>query len=214
VLAVLQTLSRCAFTGLFLFSSLLAMTADAQNRMPPIPPDQMTDAQKKAATEFGQVRGALTGPWTVLLRSPEMLNRARALSDYLRFNSSLPPRLSEFAILITAREWTQQYEWNAHYALAVKGGLDPEIAKAVAEGHRPDRMADDEAALYDFCIELHRNRSVSDATYARALAAFGEQGIVDIVGLQGWYTLVAMTLNTARVPLPAGVTPALAPFPR
>ena len=186
----------------------------AQTRMPPLPADRMTEAQKKAAAEFEAARGTLSGPWAVILRSPEMINRARSLSDYLRFNSSLPPRLSEFVILITAREWTQQDQWNAHHSLAMKGGLNPEIAKAVAEGRRPEKMADDEAALYDFCIELHRNRSVSDATYARALAKFGEQGVVDAIGLSGWYTLVAMVLNTARTPLPADAAPALAPFPR
>ena len=182
--------------------------------MPPIPKEKMTDAQKKALAEFEAARGALSGPWAVILRSPEMLNRARGLSDYLRFNSSLPPRLSEFVILITAREWTQQYEWNAHHSLAMKGGLAPETAKAIAEGRRPDKMADDEAALYDLCIELHRNRTVSDATYARAVAKLGEQAVVDAVGLSGWYTLVAMMLNTARTPLPANVTPPLAPLPR
>jgi 4-carboxymuconolactone decarboxylase len=182
--------------------------------MPPIPTDKLTEAQKKAAAEFEAARGALSGPWAVILRSPEMVNRARGLSDYLRFKSSLPPRLSEFVILITAREWTQQYEWNAHHPLAIKGGLNPEIAKAVAEGRRPEKMAEDEAALYDFCTELHRYRSVSDATYARALAKFGEQGIVDAIGLSGWYTLVAMVLNTSRTPLPADVRPPLAPFPQ
>ena len=201
VFAVLVSLSLCS-------------SAEAQSRMPPIPADKLTEAQKKAAAEFEAARGTLSGPWAVILRSPDMVNRARGLSDYLRFNSSLPARLSEFVILITAREWTQQYEWNAHHALAMKGGLSPEIAKAVAEGRRPEKMADDEAALYDFCIELHRNRSVSDATYARALAKFGEQGLVDAIGLSGWYTLVAMVLNTARTPLPAGAAPALAPFPR
>ena len=190
------------------------MPADAQTRMPPIPAEKMTDAQKSAAAEFEAVRGPLTGPWAVLLRSPDMINRARGLSDYLRFKSSLPPRLSELVILITAREWAQNYEWNAHYPLAVKGGLNAEIAKAIAEGRRPEHMAADEAALYDFCTELHTNRSVSDATYARALKTFGEQGIVDAVGLSGWYTLVAMVLNTARTPLPAGAEAALAPFPR
>jgi 4-carboxymuconolactone decarboxylase len=190
------------------------MVAQPQDRMPPIPADNMTEAQKKAAEEFTAARGSLTGPWIVLLRSPEVLSRARGLSDYLRFNSVLPPRLSEFVILITARHWTQQYEWNAHYSLALKGGLNPEIAKAVAEGRRPQDMAEDEEAAYDFCMELHRNHSVSDATYARALKTFGEQGIVDMVGLNGYYTLIAMVLNTARTPLPAGATPALAPFPR
>ena len=197
-----------------LLSFLSNGSADAQTRMPPLPADRMTEAQKKAAAEFEAARGTLSGPWAVILRSPEMINRARGLSDYLRFNSSLPPRLSEFVILITAREWTQQYEWNAHHSLAMKGGLNPEIAKAVAEGRRPEKMADDEAALYDFCIELHRNRSVSDATYARAVAKFGEQGVVDAIGLSGWYTLVAMVLNTARTPLPADAAPALPTFPR
>jgi 4-carboxymuconolactone decarboxylase len=209
---LLTTRRLAVFAVLLLFS--FTTNASAQNRMLPIPTDRMTEAQKKAAAEFEAARGTLSGPWAVILRSPEMINRARSLSDYLRFNSSLPPRLSEFVILITAREWTQQYEWNAHHPLAVKGGLNPEIAKAVADGRRPEKMADDEAALYDFCIELNRNRSVSDATYARALAKFGEQGLVDAIGLSGWYTLVAMVLNTARTPLPADAAPALAPFPR
>jgi len=209
---LLTTRRLAVFAVLLLFS--FTTNASAQNRMLPIPTDRMTEAQKKAAAEFEAARGTLSGPWAVILRSPEMINRARSLSDYLRFNSSLPPRLSEFVILITAREWTQQYEWNAHHPLAVKGGLNPEIAKAVADGRRPEKMADDEAALYDFCIELNRHRSVSDATYARALAKFGEQGLVDAIGLSGWYTLVAMVLNTARTPLPADAAPALAPFPR
>jgi 4-carboxymuconolactone decarboxylase len=197
-----------------LLSCFMGTGAESQTRMPPIPADKLTEAQKKAAAEFEAARGTLSGPWAVMLRSPDMINRARALSDYLRFKSSLPPRLSELVILITAREWAQQYEWNAHHPLALKGGLNPEIAKAVAEGRRPENMAADEAALYDFCIELHRNRSVSDATYSRALAKFGEQGVVDTIGLSGWYTLVAMVLNTARTPLPAGAAPQLAPFPR
>jgi 4-carboxymuconolactone decarboxylase len=195
-------------------SLLVSVGAQAQTRMAPIPADKLTDAQKKAAAEFEAARGTLSGPWAVILRSPEMINRARELSDYLRFKSSLPPRLSEMVILITAREWTQQYEWNAHHPLAMKGGLSPEVAKAIAEGRRPENMAADEAALYDFCIELHRNRGVSDATYARAVAKFGENGLVDAIGLSGWYTLVAMTLNTARTPLPPGAAPQLAPFPR
>jgi 4-carboxymuconolactone decarboxylase len=210
---MLQLISRLAVVAV-LFSLSICTSAEAQQRMAPIPKDKMTEAQKKAVAEFEAARGTMGGPWAVILRSPEMVNRARSLSDYLRFNSSLPPRLSELVILITAREWTQQYEWNAHHPLALKGGLKPEIAKAVAEGRRPENMAADEAALYDFCIELHRNHSVSDATYARALATFGEQGLVDTIGLSGWYTLVAMTLNTARTPLPEGAAPQLAPFPR
>jgi 4-carboxymuconolactone decarboxylase len=191
------------------------MSLGAQDRMPPIPAEKMTDAQRKAVEEFRAARGGgVSGPFVPLLRSPEVMNRARAMGDYLRFKSVLPPRLSEFAILITARHWTQNYEWSAHHQLALKGGLRDDIARAVAEGRRPERMAEDEEILYNFTIELQQNKSVSDATYARALAAFGEQGVIDIVGISGYYTFLAMVLNTARTPLPQGSTPGLAPFPR
>ena len=194
--------------------ALFSMSALAQNRMPPIPDDEMTEAQKEAVAEFRAARGEPGGPWAVVLRSPELLNRLRGVSDYLRFNSSLPPRLSEFVILITAREWTQNYEWAAHHPLALEGGLNPDIAAAVADGRRPEGMADDEEAVYDFCTALHRDGRVSDAIYARALAEFGEQGIVEMVGLSGYYTLIAMVLNTARTPLRPGATPMLEPFSR
>ena len=192
----------------------LVMNANAQDRMPPIPADKLTEEQKNALAEFVAARGAPTGPWVVLLRSPEVMSRARALSDYLRFNSVLPPRLSEFIILMMARQWTQQYEWNAHYQLALNGGLDPDVAKAIAEGRRPERMKEDEEILYEFYTDLQRNNSVSDVVYARAVSKFGEQGVVDTVSLMGYYTLISMILNTARTPLPANVTPALTPFPR
>ena len=182
--------------------------------MPPISETEWTDAQRAAVAAFREVRGELSGPWHAILRSPGMLDPARALSDYLRFNSSLPPRLSELVILFTAREWTAQYEWHAHHPLAMRGGLAPEIAEALAEGRRPEGMRPDEAAVHDFCTELHRNRSVSDATYARALEQVGEQGIMDMIGLSGWYTLVSMVLNTARVAPPPDATERLEPFPR
>lgn len=126
----------------------------------------------------------------------------------------LPPRLSELVILITARSWTQNYEWYAHYDLAIQGGLDPEIAKAIAEGRRPNSMASDEEVLYSFVAELLRNQGVSDVTYAQMESQFGEKGVIDAVGIAGYYTLISMVLNTARTPLPEGVTPALAPLPR
>ena len=191
-----------------------SMNANAQNRMPPIPADKMTNDQKKALEDFLAARGTPTGPWVALLRSPDVMTRARALSDYLRFKSVLPPRLSEFVILMTARQWTQQYEWNAHYQLAMTGGLKPDVGKAIAEGRRPEHMAEDEEILYNFCMELHRNQSVSDVTYARAVSKFGEQGVIDTVSLTGYYVMISMILNTARTPLSEGVTPALAPFPR
>ena len=192
-----------------------AGSAGAQDRMPPIPANMMTDAQRKAVDEFKAARSAeLSGPFVPLLRSPEVLSRARAMGDYLRFKSVLPPRLSEFVILLTARRWTQQYEWNAHQPLAAQGGLSADIITAVAEGRRPARMAADEDALYTFCDELIRNQSVSDGTYGKAVAAVGEQGVIDTLGITGYYTMLAMVLNTARTPLPAGAAPALTPFPR
>ena len=125
----------------------------------------------------------------------------------------MPPRLSEFVILITARQWAQPYEWNAHHALALKGGLSADIISAIADGRRPLRLADDEAIVYTLCEELQRNQSVSDETYAKALATLGDRGVIDTLGLTGYYTMLAMVMNTARTPLPAGVKPALAPFP-
>jgi len=193
----------------------LALPATAQDRMPPIPVERLTDTQKKAMAEFAAARKAdVSGPFWPLLRSPEVMNRARAMGDYLRFTSVLPPRLSEFAIIITARQWTQNYEWDVHAPLAQQGGLKPSIIAALADGRRPVEMADDEDVLYTFCDELHRNQSVSDATYDRTVKTFGEQGVIDILGISGYYTMLAMVLNTARTPVPAGHTPALGACPR
>ena len=179
--------------------------AGAQDRMPPIPADKLTDAQKKAIEEFKAARSVdISGPFVAMLRSPEVMNRARAMGDYLRFRSSLPPRLSEFVILLTARRWTQQYEWNAHAPLALKGGLNPDIVKAIAEGRRPDTLAEDEEIVYTLFDEIQRNQSVGDGTYARAVGKLGEQGVIDVIGIAGYYTMLAMVMNTARTPLPEG----------
>src|SRR3954447_4614786 len=195
--------------------ALVPLTAVAQDRMPPIPADKLTDAQRKAIAEFKTARSAeISGPFVPLLRSPEVMNRARAMGDYLRFKSSLPPRLSEFVILLTARRWTQQYEWNAHQPLALQGGLRRELAAAIADSRRPDGMAEDEEAVYALWDEVQRNQSVSDATYAKAVAKVGEQGVIDVLGITGYYTMLAMVMNTARTPLGDGVRPPLAPLPR
>ena len=200
--------------GTFMFGLACGTAASAQDRMPPVPAEKLTPAQKKTVDEYKKVRGGEPGgPWAVLTRSPELMSRTLMLSDYLRFNSTLPPRLSEFVILMTAREWGQNYEWNAHQPLAVKGGLSPEVAKAVAEGRRPAQMAEDEASLYDLIQELLHNRTISDATYARAVSKFGEQAVVDAVSISGYYTMVAMLLNTARTPLAPGVSAQLPAFP-
>jgi 4-carboxymuconolactone decarboxylase len=189
--------------------------ADAQDRMPPIPAAQLTDLQKQAMTEFAAARGSeVSGPFVPLLRSPEVMNRARAMGDYLRFKSVLSPRLSEFVILLTAREWSQQYEWDAHSKLALKAGVSAETVDAIAQGRRPDHLTEDEAILYDLSTELQHHKSVSDATYARAVTRYGEQGVIDTIGITGYYTLIAMVLNTARTPLAPGRTPGMPPFTR
>lgn len=200
-------------SGLFLLIGM-AVPAIAQERMPEISVDKMSAAQKKAAEEFLAGRGKpVTGPFIPLLRSPEVLVRAKAMGDYLRFKSALAPKLREFATLITAREWTQQFEWYHHSEFATEAGLNPAIIKAVAEGRRPEGMSDGEEIIYDFCTELHRNHSVSDTTYNKAITAFGEQGTIDLVSLTGYYTFVSMILNVNRTGPPKGVAPLLAPFP-
>ena len=201
----------------FMFCSFV-VTADmahAQDRLPPIPPDKMTAEQKKAVDEFVSARNApLSGPFIPMLRSPEVMTRARAMGDFLRYKSSLPPRLSEFVILMTARQWTQQYEWNTHYDIAIKAGVKVEVAKAIAEGRRPEGLAEDEQVLYDFCSELQHNRSVTDATYARMLSKFGETSIIDTAGIVGYYSFLAIMLNTARTPADPSSAPILTPLPR
>ncbi|HEX7288308.1 MAG TPA: carboxymuconolactone decarboxylase family protein [Candidatus Angelobacter sp.] len=186
----------------------------ATDRMPEIPPDKMTEAQKKAAADFQTGRGIpVFGPFVPLLRSPEVMLRAMSMGDYLRYKTVLPAQLNEFIILITARQWTQEYEWAVHHPIALKAGLKPEIAQAVAEGRRPQGMSADEELVYDFCLELHHNQGICDQTYQRAVARFGEQGVIDIIGVNGYYVFLAMVLNAARTALPKNTTPALAAFP-
>ena len=175
-------------------------------RFPDLPKEGMTDAQKRVYDAIaGGPRGGVRGPFGVLLRSPDLADRVQKVGEHLRFNSSLPPRLNEFAILINARFWGSKYEWYAHRPLALKGGLAESIADEVARGTRPAGMKDDEAAVFDFCSILHRQHFVDDALFKRAVSALGEQGVVDLIGVSGYYTLVSMILNVAEIPLPAGV---------
>ncbi len=190
--------------------------ARAQDRMPPIAPEKMTPAQKKAVADYKELRKAdLTGPpWTVLLRVPDLVVPSLELRLHNQNNSALSPKLTEMAILIAARQWTNNFEWNAHSRLATTAGLSAPIIAAVADGRRPGKMAEDEDILYDFCTELLHNQSVSDATYARAVAKFGEAGVVEAASLEGYYTYLSMVMNTARSPLRAGDSATLKPFPR
>src|SRR6187200_468880 len=189
-------------------------TMATADRMPPIAAEKMTADQKKAAEEFAAGRGySARGPFAVMLRSPEVMLRAKAMGDYLRFRNVLPKRVSEMVILITAREWTQQYEWAYHYGFALEEGLAKPTIEAIAEGRRPEAMAEDEAAAYDFSIELHRTRRVSDKTYARALQLFGERGVIDLTGVSGYYSMLAIMMNVARTQPDHGKAPLLERFP-
>lgn len=133
------------------------------------------------------------------------------MGDYLRFKTSLPQKLNEFAILLTARHWSQRYEWAIHQPLALKAGLSPEIAAAVADGRRPARLDETEQAVHDFVTELLQHQSVSDTSYQAVVHHFGEQGAIDLVAVCGYYVLIAMVLNVARTALPKNAVP-LEPF--
>jgi 4-carboxymuconolactone decarboxylase len=168
----------------------------------------MTDAQRAARDAIASgPRGGVRGPFNALLRSPELADRVQKVGEYVRFNSSLPARLNELAILVVARHWTAQYEWYAHSKLALAAGLAPEIVAAISEGARPSGMQADESAVHDFCKELHETKSVGDAAYKAVADQFGERGVVDLLGVSGYYTLVSMVLNVDRAPLPGDATP-------
>ena len=141
------------------------------------------------------------------------MGRLQKVGEYIRYQNSLGHKLTEFTILMTSRRWTQEFEWDSHYDLALKAGMEPEILAAVREGRRPMGMSSDEEVVYDFCSELAQNQSVTDATYARAVKSFGEMGVINLTGTVGYYTALAMIMNVARTPLPPGKTPALAGFP-
>ena len=193
----------------------LAAPARSQDRLPPIPPERQTEAQKKAAAEFRVERmQEVFGPFVPLSRSPQLMIDAAKMGTYLRFGNTLPRALSEFAIILQARRWTQEYEWYVHAADAKTAGLPEEIIRSVAEGRRPEKMSDDQEIVYEFGRELNDEHAVSDRTYARALARFGEQGVMDLVGVNGFYSLISMALNVGRTPLPAGVAPTLKPMPK
>ena len=185
------------------------------DRLPPLALDQMTEAQRKAAEELiAGPRKGVKGPFIPLLRSPELLARLQKVGEYLRFQSALSTRINEFVMLIVAREWTQEFEWFIHLPLAAKAGTSTETLAALAQGQRPSTMADDEAIAYDFTTELLARHGVCDATYARTLATFGEQGLMDLTGLIGYFAAISMVLNVAHTPPESMTGPALARFPR
>lgn len=186
------------------------------DRMPPLAREQMDAAQRAAADELiAGPRKAVKGPFIPLLRSPDLMARVQKVGEYLRFGSTLPPRLTEFATLVVARAWTQHFEWFVHVPLALKAGTAQQAIDDLREGRRPRGLSEDEARVHDFVQELLAQRGVSDATYAEALAAFGERGVVELTSLVGYFAMLSMVLNVAHTP-PEAVdeVKALPPLPR
>jgi len=188
--------SRTAIAVLF---TITAIAARAEERLPTIPPAQYSEEQGQAAADFEAARKVpVFGPFEPMMHSPQVMSLARAMGDYLRYKSAIGNTLSELAILITAQAWTQDYEWSVHYPIALQAGIRKEVADAIAAGRRPTAMSPDEETVFDFTSELLRNKQVSDATFERAKSRFGTKGIVDMTGIVGYYTFLAMQLNVAH----------------
>lgn len=180
------------------------------DRMPPLDPATMNAAQREAAAALiAGPRKGVFGPFVPLLRSPALLERMQRVGEYLRFETAVPQRLNEWAILVTARFWTNQFEWAVHHPLAIKAGVAAAAVEALARRERPAAMAPDEAVVHDFVRELLQEHSVSDASYAAALALLGEQGLVDLLGTIGYFSALDLLMNAARTPAPAGSVPPL-----
>jgi 4-carboxymuconolactone decarboxylase len=190
---------RPASIALVLATSFAAHVAHADDRLSTIPPAQYDADQKKAAVDFEAARKtAVFGPFEPLMHSPEVMSLARSMGDYLRYKSSIGNTLSEFVILVTARHWSQDYEWSVHAPIALKAGIRKELVDAVADGRRPVGMSADEEMTYDFASELVNNKRVSDPAYRKVQARFGDKGVVDMTGIVGYYTFLAMELNVAQ----------------
>jgi 4-carboxymuconolactone decarboxylase len=176
----------------------------SEDRLPPIPEERWNDEQRRCAQAIIEgPRGALVSPFVPLLRSPELMDHAQRMGEYLRYRSALEPRLSELAILVTATHWSQQVEWAIHAPIALRAGIAEATVEALRQGRLPTALKADEAVVYAFSTELHRDRSVSDKTWADAIGRFGEQGAVDLIGINGYYAMLSMVMNAARTPAPA-----------
>lgn len=186
-------------SALLFMSMVISQSLYAQARIEPVPPSELTAEQKKAAEDFFQNRKAqLTGPFLVLLHSPEMLTAASNMGLYLRYRSALGNQLSELIILITARYYTQDYEWLVHAPIAAKEQINPDIIDAVKDGRRPEKMSEDETMVYNFATELLQNKRVSDTTYLAVEKRWGKKGAIDLTGIVGYYSLLALEMNMAN----------------
>jgi 4-carboxymuconolactone decarboxylase len=205
---------------LFVVAAHAQQAADVKNlglvgdRFAPLTWDQMTPEQKTMTEHVlaGQ-RRSMGGPFNILLRSPEMGDLAQQFGASMRFLTSMPVKLRELAIIITSRYWTAQFEWQAHSAAARQAGLSDAVINAIAEGRRPQSLQPDEVVVYNFATELLNTKQVSDPNFIAAKNLLGERGVVDLIGLMGYYQMVAMMLNVDRYPLGDGVAPPLKPLP-
>jgi 4-carboxymuconolactone decarboxylase len=185
----------------------LPVTALAQERYPELRLDQLTPEQKAYVENLqkpprNNTTALKNPPFKVYMRSPALAAKLEEVSDYVRWGTGLEPRLTELAIMLTARQWSSQWIWRGHYRLAIRGGLDPSVGADIAAGKRPEKMKEDEAILYNYAIEMYRDKAVSDAAYAAAVKQFGEKGLIDLVATMGYYDTVAMTLITAKAVAP------------
>jgi 4-carboxymuconolactone decarboxylase len=172
-------------------------------RFPPLDAAAMTPEQREVAAEIAAgPRGEVRGPFIALLHHPALARRLQALGEQLRWGSRLPARLVELAVLVTARRWTCQHEWLMHERLARQAGLEARLIEAIAAGREPQDMGPDEAAVYAFCSDAHATGGVGDAAFDAVRSRFGLEGALELLALSGYYTLMAMVLNTAGLPLP------------
>jgi len=195
------------FTTALVAAFALPFAAAAQERYPTLKLDQLSAEQKAYVENLAKPpRNNTTAlqnpPFKVYLRSPELATRLEEVSDYVRWGTGQPPRLTELAIMITARQWSSQWIWRGHYRAAVRGGLDPSVGADIAAGKRPEKLKEDETILYNYATEMYRDKAVSDPTFAAAVKAFGEKGLIDLVATMGYYDIVAMTLITAKAVAP------------
>ena len=183
------------------------MTSQNSNsdRLPPIDPSQWTDAQRLCAQEIiDGPRRALISPFVPLLRSPELCTHAQRMGEYLRYRSAIGLRLSELAILVVARHWDQQVEWAIHAPIAEREGIASQAIAAIAVSQTPQFVAEDERLVYHASLQLLQDKRVDDATWSAAVAVLGEQGVVDLSGIVGYYSMLAIVMNGAQTPPPPG----------
>ncbi len=191
--------------------------SDVSNRFPQLRVEELDEEQRRAIAPVLQYAGGIRGPFNATLRSPRLTETSFALGTYLLFETVLPRQLTEMAILVAARVSGSRFEWWAHHRRALEEGLDPAICDALRDGRRPDAMSADEAALFDFAVEVLTRPAVGDETFARARDAFGERGVVDLTYLLGFYGMISLVLKVAEEEPPrdgAPLEPMDAPFSR